>query len=149
LWRAGEGRPTHRQEVSQPRAWRTRKYPFAGVWPKVLLWLQEKPEATATALFERLHREYSGRFPEGQLRTLQRRIREWRRVTARQLVYSCLDSPVADASPMVIGAVGRAGAGESPAEDAAAMLADNGCVPPRMSLMREGAGWCQEAGGEK
>lgn len=32
LWRQGEARPTHRQSAPQPRAWRTRQDPFAGVW---------------------------------------------------------------------------------------------------------------------
>ena len=112
LWRQGEARPTHRQKAAQPRAWRTRKDPFEGVWPEILLWLQDDPEATAKALLERLHRQYPGRFPAGQLRTLQRRIREWRRVMARELVYACLDGQGATERPVVIGAA--AGAGQAP-----------------------------------
>jgi hypothetical protein len=104
LWRDGEARPTHRREASQPRTWRTRKDPFEGVWPELLLWLQEDPEATAKALLERLDQKYPGRFPEGQLRTLQRRLREWRRVMAQQLVYTCLGGTDAAAKPAVIGA---------------------------------------------
>jgi hypothetical protein len=56
------------------------------------LWLQENPDATAKVLLERLQQKYPGRFPEGQLRTLQRRIRDWRRVMARKLVYGCQDA---------------------------------------------------------
>jgi Integrase core domain len=104
LWREGEARPTHRQGPSQRRTWRTRKDPFEGVWSEVLLWLQEEPEATAKCLFERLERSYPGRFDEGQLRTLQRRIREWRRVMARELVYACLNKEGARQGPVVIGA---------------------------------------------
>jgi hypothetical protein len=48
LWRKGEARPTHRRENSQPRSWRTRKDPFDGVWPEILLWLQANPEATGS-----------------------------------------------------------------------------------------------------
>jgi hypothetical protein len=103
LWRAGEARPTHRKEAAQPRAWRTRKDPFEGVWPAILLWLQAEPEVTATSLLERLHQQYPGRFPDGQLRTLQRRIREWRRVMARKLVYTCLDEQGGPAGPVVVG----------------------------------------------
>src|SRR5262249_52860031 len=62
LWRDGEARPTHRREASQPRTWRTRKDPYEGVWPELLLWLQEDPEATAKALLERLDQKYPGRF---------------------------------------------------------------------------------------
>jgi hypothetical protein len=108
LWRQGEVRPTHRQEAPQPRAWRTRKDPFEGVWPEILLWLQEEPEATAKSLFARLDRKYPGRFPEGQLRTLQRRIRGWRRVMARKLVYLGLGGAEAGVRPVVIGAEGSA-----------------------------------------
>jgi hypothetical protein len=108
LWREGEVRPTHRQGAAQARTWRTRKDPFEGVWSEVLLWLQEDPEATAKFLFERLERAYPGRFPEGQLRTLQRRIRAWRRVMARELVYTCLGQEGAGQGPEVIGADGEA-----------------------------------------
>jgi hypothetical protein len=54
MWRDGEARPTHRREAPRPRTWRTRKVPFEGVWPELLLWLQEGPEATAQSLLERL-----------------------------------------------------------------------------------------------
>jgi hypothetical protein len=108
LWREGEARPTHRQGPARPRTWRTRKDPFEGVWPEVLWWLQEDPEATAKALFERLGRAYPGRFPAGQLRTLQRRIREWRRVMARELAYACVGGQGAGEKPVVIGSAGEA-----------------------------------------
>ena len=104
LWREGEVRPTHRQGASQPRVWRTRQDPFAGVWPEILLWLQEDPDATAKSLLERLHKEYPGRFPEGQLRTLQRRVREWRRMMARELVCGCVEGKEATDGPAVVGA---------------------------------------------
>ena len=114
LWRAGEARPTHRQGAARPHTWRTRKDPFEGVWPEILLWLQEDPEATAQSLFERLHQRYPGRFARGQLRTLQRRIREWRRAPARELVYTCLGGQGTAVQPVVIGA----GGGASPREPA-------------------------------
>src|SRR5512135_19982 len=104
LWRAGEARPTHRKEPASPRAWRTRKDPFEEVWPEILLWLQQDPDSTAKSLTERLHRDYPGRFPEGQLRTLQRRIREWRHVMARSLVHACQDGNGAGDKPVAIGA---------------------------------------------
>src|SRR5262249_47731183 len=75
LWRAGEARPTHRGASSSPHSWRTRKDPFETVWPEILLWLQDDPESTAKSLLERLQREHPGQFSDGQLRTLQRRIR--------------------------------------------------------------------------
>jgi len=88
MWQQGEVRPTHRASLKQARYWRTRKDPFESVWADVLLWLQRTPEATAKELFECLQQEYPGCFPAGQLRTLQRRVRAWRHVIARELVYA-------------------------------------------------------------
>ncbi len=74
------GRRKYRRtkQPSVPRWWRTRKDPFEEVWEQVEGWLQVSPERTAKSLFEQLQREYPGRFPDVQLRTLQRRVREWR-----------------------------------------------------------------------
>ncbi len=88
----GEVRPTHRQDDAQPRHWRTRKDAFEIVWPEILAWLQETPEATAKQLFRKLQEKYPGKFKSGQLRTLQRRIRIWRQIMAKQLVFSDVDS---------------------------------------------------------
>jgi hypothetical protein len=104
LWRAGEVRPTHRGAPSSPRTWRTRKDPFEAVWSEILLWLQDDPESTAKTLLERLQREHPGQFCNGQLRTLQRRIRGWRHVMAQSLVHMCLDGQATTAKPAVIGA---------------------------------------------
>jgi len=90
LWRSGDARPTHRKRTKS-RSWRTRKDPFETVWSEILVWLQENPDATAKSLFQRLTRKYPERFQDGQLRTLQRRIREWRQIMAKDLIYSCLD----------------------------------------------------------
>jgi len=104
LWREGEVRPTHRNAPSSPRTWRTRKDPFEEVWPEILLWLQQDPDSTAKSLMERLQRVYPDRFPDVQLRTLQRRIKEWRHVMARSLVHGIHDGNGADEEPTVVGA---------------------------------------------
>jgi hypothetical protein len=83
-WRAGEVRPTHRQEVKPGHWWRTRPDPFAAVW---LGWLEETPDIEAKAMLERLQSSGYGEFPDGQLRTLQRRVRVWRQQIVQQLVY--------------------------------------------------------------
>jgi hypothetical protein len=103
LWQAGEVRPTHRAQSTKTRYWRTRKDPFETVWYEVLCWLQETPEITAKELFERLQCEYPGHFADGQLRTLQRRVRQWRQVIARKLVYTCLDERPEGEERKVIG----------------------------------------------
>lgn len=91
LWKFGDARPTHSNKKKKVHYWRTRKDPFEEVWPDVLQWLQKEPENTAKELFQRLQGYYPGRFPDGQLRTLQRRVKEWRHIMARKLVYLSLD----------------------------------------------------------
>ena len=49
--------------------------------------LQKQPDATATVLLDRLIRRHPDRFSRRQLRTLQRRVGQWRSVMASQLVY--------------------------------------------------------------
>ncbi|MBT7067123.1 MAG: transposase family protein [Verrucomicrobia bacterium] len=91
LWRAGEVRPTHRKNVERARNWRTREDPFKAVWPDILTWLEAAPDMTAKELFDRVQTAHPGQYPDSQLRTLQRRVREWRHVMAKQLVYACID----------------------------------------------------------
>jgi len=86
-WHAGEIRATHCQEPRRPRHWRTRKDPFEHVWPTVCGWLESDPDAAGKDLFERLQREYPSAFPDGQLRTLQRRLKEWRNRMAHRLAF--------------------------------------------------------------
>lgn len=107
LWRAGEVRPTHRKAPATPHTWRTRKDPFEEVWPEILLWLQAYPDATAKTLMDRLQQAYPGRYPGGQLRTLQRRVREWRHVMARPLVHACVSPNRAVAEPIIVAAPGK------------------------------------------
>lgn len=91
LWQQGEVRPTHRKEGTKARHYRTRKDPFKNVWTDILLWLQRDPDCTAKSLFRRLNEKHSGQFGAGQLRTLQRRIGEWRQTMARKLVFGRIE----------------------------------------------------------
>jgi hypothetical protein len=65
-------------ELQTERPWRTREDPFGEVWAAVQQQIQESPGLEAKTLFEWLQREYPGRFSDGQIRTLQRRIKLWR-----------------------------------------------------------------------
>jgi transposase len=65
-------------ELKAPRDWRTRTDPFAEDWPALKARLQDAPELEAKTLFEHLLAEYPDRYEPGQLRTLQRRVRDWR-----------------------------------------------------------------------
>jgi hypothetical protein len=87
-WQAGEVRPTHRKRKRAPRTWRTKPDPFAAVWPHLLEQLQASPEACAKDLFQQLQKEYPDVFPDSQLRTLQRRVKQWRSEIARRLIMS-------------------------------------------------------------
>ena len=62
-----------------PHTWRTRPDPFDGVWKEVQSWLKSEPERTAKSLFLQLQQRDPARYSNGQLRTMQRRVREWRR----------------------------------------------------------------------
>ena len=67
------------KKPSVPHTWRTRPDPFDGVWEQMRSWLESDPGRTSKSLFLELQHLYPGRYPNGQLRTLQRRVREWRR----------------------------------------------------------------------
>jgi len=62
----------------KPRTYRTHPDAFSDVWPGVVEMLTEAPELEAKALFGWLCDEHPGRYQEGQLRTFQRRVSEWR-----------------------------------------------------------------------
>jgi hypothetical protein len=66
-------------QMKKPHTWRTRDDPFEGVWEEVVELLEEsEAKFEAKTLFEYLQRKCPGRFQDGQLRTLQRRIKAWR-----------------------------------------------------------------------
>lgn len=65
-------------ELRQVRDWRTREDPFRSDWEEIAERLSQAPELEAKALFEDLEARFPGRYEAGQLRTLQRRIKQWR-----------------------------------------------------------------------
>jgi len=65
-------------EIKVGHSWRTRDDVFEGVWQEVEELLWNAPMLQAKTVFDYLQNKYSGRFAEGQLRTLQRRFRDWR-----------------------------------------------------------------------
>jgi transposase len=65
-------------EMKAPRVWRTRADPFAEDWPDLRVRLLDAPELEAKTLFEFLMAQHPDRYEPGQLRTLQRRVLEWR-----------------------------------------------------------------------
>ena len=65
-------------EVPMERNWKTRPDPFDAAWPMLSAKLKDAPELEAKALFEWLLGHSEGRYDPGQLRTFQRRVRDWR-----------------------------------------------------------------------
>lgn len=65
-------------EIQVAHTWRTRVDPFAEVWEELAAQLATHPGLQAKTLFADLQRRYPGRFTDGQLRTLQRRVKVWR-----------------------------------------------------------------------
>jgi hypothetical protein len=65
-------------ETKVERTWRTRSDPFDEVWEEMRQQLEANPGLEAKTLFEALQRQQPGRYGDGQLRTLQRRIKNWR-----------------------------------------------------------------------
>jgi hypothetical protein len=85
-WREGEVRPTSKAKQKAPRG-RRRPDPFVTVTVLIRGWFEAEPWRTSRELFERLQIEQPGLYPDGQLRTLQRRLKEWRREKAHEMVF--------------------------------------------------------------
>jgi transposase InsO family protein len=63
----------------EARTWRTRTDPLGLVWEsEVVPLLKEAPTLMAVTVLEELQRREPGRYAESVLRTLQRRMRQWR-----------------------------------------------------------------------
>lgn len=61
-----------------PRTWRTRADPFAEVAEELQADLEASPAITSKELLTLLQARHPGEYADGQLRTLQRRVSEWR-----------------------------------------------------------------------
>ena len=85
--KAGMSEPTARKyrragklpgQMKAPRTWRTRPDPFEAVWPEVEALLGQDAGLQAKTVLQELQRRHPGQFQSGQIRTLQRRFRQWR-----------------------------------------------------------------------
>jgi len=65
-------------EMRVEHTWRTRPDPFEEHWEEARGMLEAAPELEAKILFEWLCGRHPDSWQEGQLRTFQRRVREWR-----------------------------------------------------------------------
>ena len=65
-------------ELAESHTWRTHPDSFADIWQRVRTMLDINPGLQAKTIFEYLQRQDPGKYADGQLRTLQRRIKVWR-----------------------------------------------------------------------
>jgi hypothetical protein len=65
-------------ELKKPRQYRTRADPFADDWSEIEQMLETAPELEAKSVLEWLLEKEPDKYHAGQLRTLQRRVADWR-----------------------------------------------------------------------
>lgn len=65
-------------QMKRERYWETREDPFKEVWPEIEELLKNEPGLEAATIFNYIGDKYPGKFQDGQLRTLQRRLRFWK-----------------------------------------------------------------------
>ncbi len=65
-------------ESKAEHSWRTRTDTFVDVWEEVRALLSANAGLEAKTIFQDLQRRNPGKFQDGQLRTLQRRVKVWR-----------------------------------------------------------------------
>ena len=83
----GESRPVHQPKPTRVRNYHTWPDRFEGDWTNICEWLQKEPDATKSSLLERLQTANAEKYADdNNLRTLQRRIGQWRCLIAKQLV---------------------------------------------------------------
>src|SRR3954468_15206427 len=78
-----------------PHTWRPGEDPFQDVWPELVDQLRLNPGLQAKTLFLDLQRRFPGRFPDVQLRCLQRRIKQWRALEGppREVFFAQVHEP--------------------------------------------------------
>jgi hypothetical protein len=96
-WKAGEVRPTVRSKPQAKRG-RRRPDPLVAVTAQLQTWFEAEPWRTARELLEKLQAEQPGNYPDGLLRTLQRRLKIWRADRAHEMVFGSreLDAPAVE-----------------------------------------------------
>lgn len=68
--------------ADRKRSWKTRLDPFEEVWKNELVpLLESSPKLEARTLLEELQKRYPNQYPDKQLRTLQRRVRQWKAIS--------------------------------------------------------------------
>jgi hypothetical protein len=85
-WQDGEVRPTSRPKPKAKRG-RRRPDPLADVTDDLRAWFEADPSLSGRQLLDRLRAKHPGQYPDGMVRTVQRRLKIWRSVLAHELVF--------------------------------------------------------------
>jgi hypothetical protein len=85
-WQDGEVRPTSQPKPKAKRG-RRRPDPLAAVTDKLRAWFEADPSLSGRQLLDRLQAEHTGEYPDGLVRTVQRRLKLWRSALAHELVF--------------------------------------------------------------
>ena len=91
-WADGEARPTARPS-EKPKRERRCPDPLVKVAAQLHAWFEAEPWSTSRQLLERLQAAHPGECPDNPLRTLQRRVKAWRREKATTMVFGELPPP--------------------------------------------------------
>lgn len=75
-------------ELRQAHTWRTRPDPFADVTNEIDEMLNNALELQPLTIFTYLQEKYPGKFKDGQLRTLERRVKEWKMENGKAKILS-------------------------------------------------------------
>lgn len=76
-------------DAQKPHTWRTRTDVFSDDWPELSKMLERAPGLEAKTLIDYLIRRAPEKYNQGHLRTLQRRVRDWRAVfgTSKPVIF--------------------------------------------------------------
>ena len=85
-WKEGEVRPTARPKAARPRG-RRRPDPLKDVAAELETWFEADPGVTGRQLLDKLQAAHPETYPDKLLRTVQRRLKVWRRERASALVF--------------------------------------------------------------
>ena len=85
-WREGEARPTA-IPPAKPKRGRRRPDPLVKVTEQLHAWFEAEPWCTGRQLLERLQAAHPGEYSDGLLRTVQRRVKVWRKEKAMAMVF--------------------------------------------------------------
>ena len=65
-------------QLKTEHAWSTHEDVFADVWPDAVKFLENNTGIEAKSLFQHLQHQHRGKFKNNQLRTFQRRVKDWK-----------------------------------------------------------------------